>query len=114
MSKQVRTFATTTADLLALCACLICYQVTQVAIESTGVILGSERPDMITYRQRLTRIVSKREAEQDGDYHPALSTCRACQHSSCRSNSRSPQARDKVGEAWGRLTWPTAQPRTQN
>ena len=33
--------------------------------------LGSEHPDTIAYRQHLTRIVSKREAEQNGDRHPA-------------------------------------------
>jgi tetratricopeptide (TPR) repeat protein len=33
-------------------------------------ILGSEHPDTITYRQHLSRIVSKKEAEQDGDHHP--------------------------------------------
>ena len=33
---------------------------------------GSEHPDTIAYRQRLARIVSKKEAEQDdGDHHPA-------------------------------------------
>jgi tetratricopeptide (TPR) repeat protein/transcriptional regulator with XRE-family HTH domain len=35
-------------------------------------ILGSEHPDTITYRQHLSRIVSKKEAEQaDGHYPPA-------------------------------------------
>jgi tetratricopeptide (TPR) repeat protein/transcriptional regulator with XRE-family HTH domain len=33
--------------------------------------LGSEHPDTITYRKHLTRIVSKIEAEQDDDHHPA-------------------------------------------
>jgi tetratricopeptide (TPR) repeat protein/transcriptional regulator with XRE-family HTH domain len=34
-------------------------------------ILGSEHPDTIIYRQHLSRIVGKREGEQDGDYPPA-------------------------------------------
>jgi len=33
--------------------------------------LGPEHPDTIAYRQHLTRIVSKREAEQDDGHHPA-------------------------------------------
>ena len=34
-------------------------------------ILGPEHPDSIAYREHLTRIMSKREAEQDGgDHHP--------------------------------------------
>ncbi|MFL5701784.1 MAG: tetratricopeptide repeat protein, partial [Ktedonobacteraceae bacterium] len=34
-------------------------------------MLGSEHPDTIAVRKRLTRILSKIEAEQDGDHHPA-------------------------------------------
>jgi tetratricopeptide (TPR) repeat protein/DNA-binding XRE family transcriptional regulator len=33
--------------------------------------LGPEHPDTMAYREHLSRIVSKREAEQDGDDHPA-------------------------------------------
>lgn len=33
-------------------------------------ILGSDHPDTIAYRNHLSRIVSKREAERDGESHP--------------------------------------------
>jgi len=43
---------------------------------------GSEHPETITVRQHLTRIVSKREAEQDGEHHPVQPERRTSQSSS--------------------------------
>jgi tetratricopeptide (TPR) repeat protein/transcriptional regulator with XRE-family HTH domain len=43
----------------------------QRAIDICEQRLGPEHPDTIAYRQHLTRIMSKREAEQDDDHHPA-------------------------------------------
>jgi tetratricopeptide (TPR) repeat protein len=43
----------------------------QRALNICEKILGSEHPDTIAYRKHLTKILSKIEAEQDGDHHPA-------------------------------------------
>jgi tetratricopeptide (TPR) repeat protein len=43
----------------------------QRALNICEKILGSEHPDTISVRKHLTRILSKREAEQDNNHHPA-------------------------------------------
>ncbi|HKV60055.1 MAG TPA: tetratricopeptide repeat protein [Ktedonobacteraceae bacterium] len=43
----------------------------QKALSICENILGPEHPDTIAYREHLSRIVSKREAEQDDDHHSA-------------------------------------------
>ena len=43
----------------------------QRALDIGEKMLGSEHPDTITYRKHLTKILSKREASQDDDHHPA-------------------------------------------
>ncbi len=86
----------------------------QRAIDICEKRLGSEHPDTITYREHLSKILSKREEEQNDGHHPAPPARRASQPSSCRASNPTSQFRDKAGGAWGDLPSPTAQPRMKS